>query len=122
MTTLLKAVQQALEALVSQFDGRADAIDILSAALAQQAEPGEPVGTVRVDAGEVHIIPAIRDADRSALKDGQAVYAAPPQRKPLTEDEIRQIGETYTDEVWRDDGWSIDFARAVEAKHEIKAD
>ena len=39
MTTLLKAAQQALEALVSQFDGRADAIDILSAALAQQAEP-----------------------------------------------------------------------------------
>jgi hypothetical protein len=38
MTTLSEAAQQALDALVSQFDGRADAIDILSAALAQQAE------------------------------------------------------------------------------------
>jgi len=39
MTTLREAAQQALEALVSQFDGRADAIDILSAALAEQPQP-----------------------------------------------------------------------------------
>jgi hypothetical protein len=50
----------------------------------------------------------------------QIHLTAPPQRLPLTEDEIRQIGDTYTDEVWRDDGWSIDFARAVERAHGIK--
>ena len=36
MTDLRTAAQPALDALTSQFDGRADAIDILSAALAQQ--------------------------------------------------------------------------------------
>lgn len=39
MTTLREAARQALEALVSQFDGRADAIDILSAALAEPVQP-----------------------------------------------------------------------------------
>ena len=37
MTTLREAAQQALDALVSQFDGRADAINILSAALETQS-------------------------------------------------------------------------------------
>ena len=72
----------------------------------------EPVGTVRVDAGEVHIVPLVRDADRSALKDGQSVYTAPPQRKfvPLTVEEIERI--------WRDGGGvgrpSIGLIRAIE--------
>jgi hypothetical protein len=41
------------------------------------------------------------------------------QRKPLTDKEIQEIGETYTDEVWIDDGWSLQFARAIEAAHGI---
>ena len=42
------------------------------------------------------------------------------QRKPLTDEEIQQIGETYTDEPWIYDGWSPQFARAIEAAHGIK--
>ena len=40
-------------------------------------------------------------------------------RKPLTDEEILQIGETYTDEPWIYDGWSPQFARAIEAAHGI---
>jgi hypothetical protein len=46
------------------------------------------------------------------------LYTSPPQRKPLTDDEIT--------EVWRElksknEAWSdLDFARAIEAAHGIK--
>jgi hypothetical protein len=36
-----------------------------------------PVGHVRIDSGEVHIVPKERDAEFSALRDGQSVYAHP---------------------------------------------
>lgn len=54
--------------------------------VAVKPEPAqEPAGIVRVDAGEVHIVPTTRDADVSPLKDGQAVYATPPKPEPAQE-------------------------------------
>lgn len=50
--------------------------------LADRQRRGEPVGRVRVDSGEVHIVPRIRDADVSGLRDGQMVYAAPQPAIP----------------------------------------
>ena len=94
MTTLREAAQQALEALEMsrrfvyadnrpQCDG---AIDSLRAALAQQDEPvQEPVAWL-YEAG----------ADRTLhwYKPplcGTPLYTAPPQRKPLTQEEIDRI-------------------------------
>jgi hypothetical protein len=48
------------------------------AALAASEVQAEPVGHVRIDSGEVHIVPKVRDAEFSALRDGQSVYAHPP--------------------------------------------
>ena len=78
-----------------------------------QAEPVQkPVGTVRVDAGEVHIVPVIRDADRSPLKDGQSVYTAPPEFVPLTVEEIdKAANNIFTDDPVQ---WWRKLARAVE--------
>lgn len=50
--------------------------------------PAEPaalaVGRVRIDSGEVHITPMVRDPDQSPLRDGQMVYATPAAREAGT--------------------------------------
>ena len=135
MTDLRTAAQQALGVLIDaqlhNYALRHDYTDALivslRAALAQQTEPVEPVGTVRVDAGEVHIVPLVRDADRSPLKDGQAVYAAPPQRKPLTQEETPALAEqvlklsVYCDaEALLGTDGLVAMVRAVEQAHGIK--
>ena len=115
MSDLRTAAQQALEALVSQFDGRADAIDILRAALAQQAEHfcdthctwadhaagcvmAEPAAKVELmttggNAGLATRIVEIDDHLRERLRPGQLLYTTPPQRKPLTEKEMYAVEE-----------------------------
>ncbi len=47
-------------------------------------------------------------------------FSAPPQRKPLSEDEIFAIENDIPDDVISDRAWTICFARAVEAAHGIK--
>ena len=78
-------------------------IESLKAALAQQAEPVEPVAIA--DGTFNHDCPI-----------GTLLYTAPPQRKPLTVEEIER--------VWRDGGWagrpSIGVVRAVERALEEK--
>jgi hypothetical protein len=46
------------------------------------------------------------------------LYTSPPARKPLTDDEIRAIVRKVDEE----EGHIIHFARAIEAKHNIKGD
>ncbi len=64
----------------------------LYAAKQPKAEPvAERVGHVRIDSGEVHFVPRVRDADASSLRDGQALYAAPqPAQQPLTDVQINR--------------------------------
>ncbi len=53
-----------------------------------KGEPhGEPAGRVRIDRGEVHFVPRLRDADVAGFVDGQPLYTTPPalKREPLTE-------------------------------------
>lgn len=65
--------------------------DGLTAVLREAQPQGEAaawVGRVRIDSGEVHIVPRERNAEASPLVDGQRVYTAPPARqalKPLTD-------------------------------------
>ena len=54
-------------------------------------------------------------------KEGTPLYTTPPQRKPLTDEQIAEFAERMeasdpTDSFWRE------FARAIEAAHGIKGD
>ena len=44
----------------------------------------------------------------------------PPQRKPLTDEQIFALENSIPDEVVSDRDWCIHFARAIEAAHGIK--
>ena len=48
------------------------------------------------------------------------LYPHPPQRKPLTDEEIFACENSIPDEVVSDRNWCIYFARAIEAAHGIK--
>ena len=76
----------------------------------EQAEKQAPVGEVLNERGDVDYLSYVPPA-------GTPLYAAPPQRQPLTEEEIVQI---VRDEL----GYSIGsddvaFARAIERAHGI---
>ena len=47
-------------------------------------------------------------------------FIDPPQRKPLTDEEIFALENSIPDEVVSDRNWCIYFARAIEAAHGIK--
>ena len=44
------------------------------------------------------------------------LYTHPPQRKPLTDEEIFACENSVPDEIVSDRDWCIHFARAIEAK------
>ena len=44
------------------------------------------------------------------------LYTTPPQRKPLTDEQIFALENSIPDEVVSDRDWCIYFARAIEAK------
>jgi hypothetical protein len=113
MTTLREAAQQALEALESVQDHRPNdetnsAIRTLRAALAEPVQ--EPVAYI--DEITRRLCKPNDDHRRKFPMCYQPFYTAPPQRKPLTEREIVDIGMTHQ---------SLgQVVRAVEAKHGIK--
>ena len=119
MTDLRQAAQQALEALSDiewsndsqwQSDRAKVAIIALCAAL---EEPEEPVAWQWLDTAHFRKkIPA--DATPS---DWRPLYTAPPQRKPLTEEEIDAI--PCTDGPGSDWDALVRFARAIEKAHGI---
>ena len=49
-----------------------------------------------------------------------ALYTTPPQRKPLTDEEINQIADEFIVNYRIPAGSHYDFARAIEAAHGIK--
>lgn len=94
MTDLREAAQQALEALEeyqskgAPFLACDGAVDALRAALAQQDEPvQEPVAEVFVRRDGVSFAFWLKAPPPERTK----LYAAPPQRKPLTQEEIDRI-------------------------------
>ena len=92
MSDLHKAARQALGALEAVYGDSCDAIHALRAALAQQAEPvQEPVAWIHTDPDK----PRVRFLEWREDEPGYRgrwvktpLYTAPPQRKPLTEEEI----------------------------------
>ncbi len=120
MTTLREAAQQTLEVLESGLlvSHSSQVVTALRAALAQQAEPVEPVAwRVQRSDGQYELYFVKASAERAAecyIKRPQVepLYTASPQRKPLTEEEIERIARDCLD------AWSC--TRAVERAHGIK--
>jgi hypothetical protein len=130
MSDLRKAAQQALEALESDWDYRqAQAITALRAALAQpdpiispeiKGNKAQPVAWVwKAQTGGVHTTSGIGFHKTNLPGVVYApLYTHPPQRKPLTEEEIvaiafqSQDGFSPADDTFR-------FARAIEKAHGI---
>ena len=137
MTTLRTAAQQALDALVSQFDGRADAINILSAALEQPVPPTEaqteaekvaycagwwaalenarkeppkqePVAWMVYTLDGVDVFVTANPKDFTDQHRALALYPSPVYRKPLTEEEIIDAVRD-ADFDWQS-GWTLDEA------------
>ena len=55
-----------------------------------------------------------------ACRDMLDAQPVPPQRKPLTDEQIFDLENSIPDEVVSDRDWCIHFARAIEAAHGIK--
>ena len=124
-------VQQALEALKSVQDHRPNdetnnAITALRAALAQAEPVQEPVAWGCFKGGELQseLIGTKADADFWVASDephmqgmvAGPLYTAPPQRKPLTEEEMRKLWSQYGYKS----ALCMRFARAIEQAHGIK--
>ena len=140
--TLLRAVvEQALEALEQSettvpYEGfgmarreaerkHQAAITALRAALAQQAEPVEPVAWVRLEAwksGKYWPDDCFTALPAEGLT---PVYTPPPQRKPLTEEEIAAEWQKASECASKSEGAVTTsqfvqmFARAIERAHGI---
>ena len=111
-----EALKLALEALeqYAEYEGETraanEAITAIKEALAQPEQ--EPVAFVKgCNRGQWEIFPA---KAYQIFEKEQPLYTAPPQRKPLTDEEI---AETLTGYRLSD---AIDITRAIEAVHEIK--
>jgi hypothetical protein len=125
-------VEQALEALeTGGWNMTTRAITDLRAALAQQDEPVEPVAWVASKDGRVIYDNAFThdvmlrvagdfEDDEQRARYAQRIVdklnAAPPQRKPLTEEEIYLA----TGHCGVNEHTAIKITRAVEAEHGIK--
>lgn len=151
MTDLRTAAKAALEALEAGrdvdpiFAGETE--DALRAALAQQAEPpgcdhcnhplyaatrcrvcgriteqAEPVAWVLPDLLPVFSFKTAQLWKRPFAEDQIPLYTAPPQRKPLTEEEIQAAWDSVDMRHPRGNETRIAFARAIERAHGIGGD
>jgi hypothetical protein len=111
----IEAMKQALEAfeLGSAGPEKLRAMNALRQAI-EQAEQAQPFGYFRYD---LRLDAWVHSLDRNQ---GVAFYTAPPQRKPLTDEEIKECerksmvnGALPFEQRWF-------FARAIEAAHGIK--
>lgn len=94
--------------------------------LPKQEAKDEPVGVVATDTSKTHLYYGTQYLGQKTdtkmvmlFKDlplGTPVYTTPPQRKPLTDEEIASIYMNHTDRPMHAQ-W--DFARAIEAAHGI---
>ena len=118
----IEAMKQTLEALEypgpSWPESRERAAQALRAAIAE-AEKQEPVAHVYLF--EPNGRPRVAWDNANGIKIGDKLYTSPPQRKPLTDEEIM--------DNWLKVMWAVgdrnklpipEFARAIEAAHGIK--
>lgn len=112
MSDLRKAAQDVVT--VWKMYGTAESLrgwmQILEAALAQQPDPAqEPVGEMRLsEIIDGMVVPAVP----AELPVGTKLYTAPPQRPPLTDEEMRKLWSQYGYKS----ALCMRFARAIERK------
>jgi hypothetical protein len=123
MTTLREAAQLALDALhlwhwTKETTGLDAAHDALRDALADQSEQAlemvEPVAWMDRD-GEVYKMPEIKNW----APPHKFLYTSPPQRKPLTDEEIIMLSQSAGVYIKVNDDCDLLFARAIERTHGI---
>jgi hypothetical protein len=121
--SLREAAQQALEALegraVNRYMERLDeTIAALKAALSEPEQ--EPMAYVSGSyAGHFTVVPT---NPALVLTTGMALYSHPPQRKPLTDEEIELLAVKHAppiDPAFAQHDDFIEFARAIERAHGI---
>ena len=128
MTDLRQAAQQALHALVlcrdwvGAYDECSQAVKALEAALAAPQPEPKPVGFmwrhIQTGCTTVLLPNFYSDTGGSWLCVGP-LYTHPPQRQPLTEEQITEILGGYPADVRHQ---LVLLVRAVEAMHEIGGD
>ena len=116
-------LRQAAQAVIDRWDSplwkngsTADAIADLRAALEQQAEP------VAWMTHSHDLLPLFHRTERAALVWGAEptpLYTAPPQRKPLTDEQVHAIWD-HKYRGWFSRSQIEDITRAIEAAHSIK--
>jgi hypothetical protein len=127
MIEVLKQALDALETEVSidwtnndEFNASAekmhDAITSLQQAI-KELESQEPVATVTSETGADITMSWWHEP---ALPVGTKLFTHPPQRKPLTDEEIVAINDKHYNIACRDFDADIAIARAIEAAHGIK--
>ena len=103
------------------FDGKdvegAEAITAIKAALAQPEQ--EPVAWMVYTQEGQSVYVTDNPTDLQESQRALPLYTTPPQRKPLTDEEIYSLADSL--EIWNEDDeeWILDpntFARAIEAK------
>ena len=104
-------MQQALEAL--NHVNVQDRVQIIAALRERLAQPEqEPVAyRSRLASGDYTYCKTAQFFDNA-----EPLYTSPPQRKPLTDEQIERLWYEFHD---REFGWARRFARAIEAAHGI---
>jgi len=123
MTTLREAAQQALEAWDSGAGPlrEAEVFEALRAALAEPVQEPKCVAIVEVFGKDWRLEYMSLPVGRHKLYTQQYTYTTPPQRKPLSDAQMRTCCEAMDAEPLAE-GWPelIKFARAIERAHGIK--
>ena len=91
--------------------------DMLDAQPVPQRTEQEPVAWLSTDSIGERYLCSDKPLDNDPV---QPLYTTPPQRKPLTDEQIFALENSIPDEVVSDRDWCIHFARAIEAAHGIK--
>jgi hypothetical protein len=106
------AVQAGMYREVMTLGRNVELLTAFAKLVAQQEAKDEPVAWIKRSA-KGNIYDLLSEPD-----DGyEPVYTTPPQRKPLTDEEI-YLCTNHIDRNAR--GWANEFARAIEAAHGIK--
>ena len=123
--SLREAAQQALEDMACMRDmvAHPDNLDFIDKAITalrqalEQQPDDEPVAWMHKQGN--HEEPSFRQLDDEEISRGweqYPLYTHPPQRKPLTDEEIKGIYDKWRASV----PLYLNLARAVEAAHDIK--
>ena len=121
MSDLRKAAQMAVVMLrtgLPEYDAM-DVLCVLEDALAQPEQ--EPVAWMYYEDERVWLTMCNFEAQKCATHGITPLYEHPPQRQPLTDEEIHTVYATATNQTLRsgDEKLALAFARAIESAHGI---